>query len=75
MFNKYRGQNQIKNQNSPSDRHERIEKKQPEPAAVEKEVPEKAKKPVFPSSREKKPAPSRKKTSGSGNLKGKRNRS
>ena len=57
MFNKYRGQNQIKNQNSPSDRHERIEKKQPEPAAVEKEVPEKAKKPVFPSSREKKPAP------------------
>ena len=57
MFNKYRGQNQIKNQNSPSERHERIEKKQPEPAAVEKEVPEKAKKPVFPSSREKKPAP------------------
>lgn len=57
MFNKYRGQNQIKNQNSPSDRHERIEKKQPEPAAVEKEVPEKAKKPVFPSSREKKPVP------------------
>ena len=57
MFNKYRGQNQIKNQNSPSDRHERIEKKQPEPAAVEKEAPEKAKKPVFPSSREKKPAP------------------
>lgn len=57
MFNKYRGQNQIKNQNSPSDRHERIEKKQSEPAAVEKEVPEKAKKPVFPSSREKKPAP------------------
>ena len=57
MFNKYRGQNQIKNQNSPSDRHERIEKKRPEPAAVEKEVPEKAKKPVFPSSREKKPAP------------------
>ena len=57
MFNKYRGQNQIKNQNSPSERHERIEKKQPEPAAVEKEAPEKAKKPVFPSSREKKPAP------------------
>ena len=57
MFNKYRGQNQIKNQNSPSDRHERIEKKQPEPAAVEKEAPEKTKKPVFPSSREKKPAP------------------
>ena len=57
MFNKYRGQNQIKNQNSPSERHARIEKKQPEPAAVEKEAPEKAKKPVFPSSREKKPAP------------------
>ena len=57
MFNKYRGQNQIKNQNSPSERHERIEKKQPEPAAVEKEAPEKAKKPVFPSSREKKPVP------------------
>lgn len=67
MFNKYRGQTQIKNQNSPSDHHERTREPQPEPAAMEKVKlepavmekvkPEPMKKPSSPSSMKEKPTP------------------
>ena len=57
MFNKYRGQTQIKNQNSPSDHHERTREPQPEPAVMEKVKPEPVKKPSAPFSMKEKPTP------------------